>query len=67
MVQVKLRGQVTASDVEEMKRAYAAIQRLSVGLHPSAPAASHLTAVLWVMRMAIRNWTGEEVDHPLTT
>lgn len=65
MVQVKLRGQVTPSDVEELTRIYRATQRLTVGLHPTAPASVHLTAILGVTRKTLREWTGEDVDYSI--
>jgi hypothetical protein len=65
MVQVKLKGQVTPQDVEALAKAYADVQRITVGLHPSCPASHHLTAILWTMRSALGEWKGQRFDLPL--
>ncbi|REJ46845.1 MAG: hypothetical protein DWQ53_09810 [Microcystis flos-aquae DF17] len=63
MVQVKLKGQVTSQDVEALERAYRDVQRLTVGLKPTAPASGHLTAILWTMRSALLEWRGDRIDR----
>lgn len=60
MVAVKLKQQVTQADLEALKAIHRDLTRLMTGLHPAAPAAVALTALLWTAQRCVSEWCGDE-------
>lgn len=58
MVQVKLKSQVTADDLEELRRIYRDLQKLTVGLNPSAQCHAPLYACIATVQACGADWSG---------
>lgn len=60
MVAVKLKKQVTQADLDALKTIHRDLTRLMTGLHPAAPCAVALTALLWATQRCVAEWSGDE-------
>ena len=60
MVAVKLKQQVTQADLDKLQSIHRELTRLMTGLHPAAPAAVALSALLWATRACVSEWCGDE-------
>lgn len=57
-MKVKLRNQITSADIEELASIYQALQKLMVGMNPSAGCHAPLFAALATVQACAAEWSG---------
>lgn len=63
-MKVKLKGQITSTDLAKLRQIHRDLCALTIGLHPAAPASHALTAAIWVVNGCARQWAGEDLGLP---